>query len=473
MTCFNRLRKKAKGIKKEAGIAMVLVLVGVVMLSVLGAASLLLMVSAVRGMVNMKPEDRAFQVAESGLYVAHARIVTGNIPTGPIPPGSILGGQYQITIQPTSSTDYTVTSEGTYESNGRTYRRKLQESIYYSGDQAYDAMRNYMFFAGRDLNMDLREGFTLGYAVNFNGNMRAQEDANIFNGAAIAGTGVTINGNLEAKRTANLTTGAYFICTNVTKIYGHIKTGDSVAGTPGTVNLTASSAFLAYAELDAAYSSWNIYADTVTEHKSGFLSGVQIKKGTVVNQKAVGKIYIPEPNFDYYKAIAIDQGHYYPNSTTINDLSIGTSGLSSGTVIYCAGDLTINGSHWRHTSQPTINGTIVCEGNFRSTSSWYMDNGAILNVIAKGNATFDNSWTFSNGSASSQYLVWTGNDANLDLAMFADQKCQITALRDINIESIQTLGSTVNVGYLAPQIDVVAWPIKISTTNWKELPADQ
>ena len=115
----------------EEGFAIVVVLVALLMLSVLGAASLLLMVSSMQGMANMRPEDRAFQVAESGLYVAHSKIVNNEITGVTNEAGSLLGGDYAVNITPKtgSATDYIITSEGAYVDGGTTYRRKIQEEV--------------------------------------------------------------------------------------------------------------------------------------------------------------------------------------------------------------------------------------------------------------------------------------------------------------------------------------------------------
>lgn len=462
---------------REGGFAMVIVLVALLMLSVLGAASLLLMVSSLQGAVNMRPEDRAFQVAEAGLYIAHAKIVNNEVETTVTAPGSILGGDYNITVSPKagSPTEYTIVSEGTYEESGKTYRRKLQEEVYYSGDQAYDAMRNYLFFAGRDFSMTASELINLNVPITINGNIRAERNVSIVNRPVLSlGDGFTVNGNVEGKQSVYIETAPGFLGTLRTRIYGDIKTGDITnPSSTGLVSLRTRGWLLATADLYAATTggtNWNIYRTSLTEQADGPWD--DILKGNQIAGQGVDKVYVPEPNFDYYKAIAIDQGNYFeiPAGTT-KTLSgdLGSYGASSITVIYCTGNLTLNGFAW---NQPSMKGILVCEGNFTANSTLQFAGSSKFQVIAGGDITFNNNWNFSGNWASNEFFFWAGNDAFVDMGMFSDQRLQVTALRDIIVSSRGELFSTCRINYKTPDIDIAGFPIDLTVTNWKELPSE-
>jgi len=466
----HRIRKSFR--RGEAGFAIIIVLAALLMLSVLGAASLLLMVSSLKGAVNMRPEERAFQVAESGLYVAHSRIVNNEVKALIADSGALMGGEYSVEMQPKSgsATEYIVTSEGSYVEGGTTYRRKIQEEVYYSGDQAFDAMRNYLFFAGRDLNLNATELLNLSIPIYINGDIRAEEDMNIScRPSASVGDGLVINGDVEGKNSVSVTAAPSIGGVRVS-INGDIRAGDALkpAGT-GTVNLNADGGWILFFYIKSVINAArlnNTYCTTLNQTKGS--SDDEINLGTRVNQCGVQKIYIPKPNMDYYKAIAIDQGNYTDGDVSLSG-NIKDVGGSSATVYYCTGNMTLNGFAW---NQPSMNGVFVCEGNFTANSTLQFSAASKFQVIAKGNATFNNAWSFGSGASTNEHFFWAGNDVNFDLGMFASQKLQVTALRDVNVSSNGELFSTSVVNYKTPEIDVSGFPIDLRITNWKELPSE-
>lgn len=467
----HRIRKSFR--RGEAGFAIIIVLAALLMLSVLGAASLLLMVSSLKDAVNMRPEDRAFQVAESGLYVAHSKIVNNEVRELVAENGWLLGGQYSVEMQPKggSTTEYIVTSEGSYVEGGTTYRRKIQEEVYYSGDQAFDAMRNYLFFAGQDLNLNATEALNLSIPIFINGPIRAERNMNInCRPSGSVGDGLIINGDVEGKNQVDITAAPGAGGVKVT-INGNIKTGDALnAAIPGSMNFLSDGGwvFIFYIKsvINAARTA-NIYSTTAPSQTKGS-SDDEINLGPRISQRGVENIYIPQPNLDYYKALATQQENY-----TDGDLSLSGNlrdvGGSSGTVYYCTGNMTLNGFAW---NQPSMKGVFVCEGNFTANSTLQFGRGSRFQVIANGNATFNNDWSFGSEASSNEHFFWAGNDVNFDLGMFASQKLQVTALRDVNISSSGNLFSTSVVNYKTPDIDVSGFPIDLRITNWKELPSE-
>lgn len=513
MKARERILRKVRSLfrKGEPGFAMAVVLVALLLLSVLGAASLLLMVSSMRGIVNMKPEQRAFEIAEAGLYAAHALIVEKGIQAAPFE-GSILGGNYEVDIQPKgdSETEFIVTSLGTYTEGGATYRRKIREEVAYSGEQAFDALRNYIFFAGRDLRMEIENQINY-IPIIVNGNVRAERNVNIYYYCQNADDDALVfNGNIEGKNSVSIESACrnrfegrkvkpvevpapnpYDVNGSNVLVYGDIKAGSAVdARTQGQVTLTVwsglnyqaattyphqgngESAIFAAAYGPNSYDrKWNIIAPTLVERVA--YTHDKLYKGNYIQERAVQKIYIPKPNFDYYKLLAMEQGNYYdvgPNGTKVITGNIMRSGISSMTVFYSTGNMILDKNTWQ---DPNTNGVFVCEGNFIAVNETAMKANCTMQVIAKGDVTFDSQWSgwFSN-PLTNAFFLYGGRDTKLDMTRFARQYMQATALRDV----ILTCGlswSFAEFNYRAPQIDVGGWPIDITVVNWKELPADE
>lgn len=469
---MRRLKRKARATflgPKEEGFAIVIVLVALAMLSVLGAASLLLMVSALQGAVNSRPEDRAFQIAESALYVAHAMIVEENIPAEDVQPvtGSLLGGTYRIWIDAQGGFDYQVTAEGIYESAGTQYRRKLRETVSYSGPQSFDVLRNYLIFAGRDFNFNSTEGLGLS-SMTLNGNIRAQRDINVeYRNGFLSGASVTFNGHLEAWNRIKLHLRSELIASSVMNVFGDLRTGGQDQGTLGNVELGVYPVLLALCRINAAV-HYNIYADQVQKIYGGALGWGEINTGTQVREPGCEEVYIPKPNFDYYRALAQEQGNFYEGDRTFSG-NLSSLGTSSVTVIYCTGNLTLNGVAW---DRPNMKGIFVCEGDFTANNSLQFVSSSQFQVIARGNATFNNVFQYSNPE-SCKFFIYAGNDVYLNLMFCAGEYAQVTALRDVNLFRFDLFLSNASLNYLPPDIDVVGFPVQISVRDFKEISPDQ
>lgn len=495
----------------EAGFSMVVVMVALLLLSVLGAASLLLMVSSMRGIVNLKPEQRAFAIAEAGLYAAHALIVEKGIQAAPFE-GNILGGRYEVDIHPKegSETEFVVTSLGMYTEGGAIYRRKIREEVIYSGEQAFDALRNYIFFAGRDLRIEMDNQINY-IPIIVNGNVRAErnvlidyycqnadDDALIFNGNVEGRNSVFIEAACKNKYTGNKWKPVEVPPpnpyggkgTNVL-IYGDIKAGSKEdLKTQGQVTLKVwsgnnyqdaqklnhqgngvSTLFAgAYGPNDYD-KKWQIIAPELLELVA--YSHDRVIKGNYVQERGVDKIYIPKPNYDYYKLMAIEQGNYYDvgkNGTAVITNAIIGAGISSMTVFYSTGNMTLDKATWQN---PNTNGVFVCEGDFVAVNETTMKKDCTMQVIAGGDVTFDSRWSgWFSDPLTNAFFLYGGENVHLDLTRFARQYMQATAMKDV----ILTTGlswSFAEFNYRPPQIDVGGWPIDITVVNWKELPADE
>lgn len=179
-------------------------------------------------------------------------------------------------------------------------------------------------------------------------------------------------------------------------------------------------------------------------------------------------MYIPEPNFEYYRALAQEQGNFYVGNKTFSG-NLSTLGTSSMTVIYCTGNLTLNGIVW---DMPNMKGIFVCEGDFTANNYLQFASASKFQAISRGNITFNNNWSFLGLGSTNEYFYWAGNDINVDLGMFNNQYCQMTALHDINIFSSENLFATCTINYRAPDVDVAGFPIKLTVSNWRELPVE-
>jgi hypothetical protein len=465
-------------VAKEDGFAMVLVLSTLLMLSVLGAMSLLLMVSTLSGAMNNKPENRAFQVAKAGINVAHTKIVGHEVPAeGYSLSGEIMGGSYKVEITALGGYDYQITSSGEYVDKGTVYRRTIQEDAAYSAERSFDALRNYLLYAKRNITIDVNQDIPNAIPITLNGNIRAESGIYISCIPKVRmEDGLTINGNVEGKGAVQVIAapgggGNQVVAVN---LYGDIKTGDkNDAASSGSVSLQTGGSGNASGKINAAVGGskiWNIYTSALSLQKTGTKD--VINTGNLINQAGVERVHSPEPDFDYYKILAMDQGNFFPGDKTITG-DLGSMGVSSVTVIYCTGNLTLENVNWNN---PDLKGIFVCEGEFKTgtTSTLKFEDQSLFQVIAKGNVTFDNKWQYPKGGATSEFFFWSGNDAYIELAMFAEQVLQVTAMRDILIKatkSPQAPGVQCTVNYRAPDVDIAAWPIDIKITDWRELPS--
>jgi hypothetical protein len=487
MRCENRIRGKRRCGKRvpgagERGFAMVLVLAALLMLAVLGATSLLLMVSTLRGVESNKPEDRAFQIAKAGLNVAHAMIVANEIgPEGYADGKDIMGGRYEFLVEALGGYDYRITSSGEYEENGTVYRRKIQETAMYSAERSFDAIRNYMLYAGRDLTINIAGEETKNLNRNeivFSGNIRAERDLFINVSPWKKVGSLSVNGSVEGKNSvkviakpggtgAGTTVDAY--------LFGDVNSGDIRSGSPaGAVTLSPEGEKNASATIKAATGGgleWEITTSSFTTNPPG--PNDVLEYGSVVNGPGMEKVFIPEPDLAYYKVLAIDQGNYFIGDKTLTG-DLGAMGVSSLAVVYCTGNLTLQNVNW---NEPDMKGIFVCEGNFttNTASTLKFENNSLFQVVARGNIMFANDWQFPKGGSTSEFFFWSGNDAYIELAMFAQQLLQVTAVRDIFIQCSKAPShkEPCEIFYRGPDIDIAAWPIDIKVYDWIELPSHE
>ncbi len=444
----------------EEGIAMVVMMLAITLLSVIGALTILVAASSLQGMVNMRPEDKSFRIAETGLAWAHVKIVNNQVVGSPyVFAGTAQGGDYMVTISG-STPDWTVVSEATYVEGGATYRRKLQEEVTYYGDQAFDVMRNYVLFAGHDLTIDVDDLVQAGVPMTINGNIRAQNQTTIhLNPLVGIGSGFTINGRVEGQGGVYLDSVPSFLgLLSDMKINGDVLSN-------GTARFRANGTWLLLRLL-----GWinleNVKANTIVEEKLNG-SGIRYSGTKTTGWSGMTPVYIPRPNMEYYKSLAQDQGNYFVGNKVLSG-NLGAYGNSSVTVIYATGNMTLNGFTW---DQPNMKGIFVCEGDFTANNTLQFLQNSRFQAIAGGNMTFNSSWDFLGFGSSNQFFFWSGNNVRLNMGMFSGLKLQVTAMNDILVDSDNLL-STCTINYAPPDIDVGGFPIDVTVNNWKELPSE-
>ncbi len=470
---WNKCRGWRRRLHDRDGFAMVMVLLGVSLLSIIGALSLMVAASSMQSIVNMKPEDRAFAIAEDGIAQAHARICSNQVIASPDTfSGTSQGGNYTVTV--TGSTpSFQVISSATYENGGTTYRRKIAEDVNYYGDQAFDAMRNYIFFAAHDLNITTNDFVGALNGIDVNGNIRAQNMTNIYFQPHVGlGNGLTINGRVEGQNGVYLDSECTLALLSQLTINGDVLSN-------GPVTLRANGRILAILMLNGWLEvTGDVRGSSIIKQPLGYSGAISIDGEQQQGWSDLPKVYVPHPNMAYYKAVAQQQGNYFEGNQNFNDkrLSDFQLSLSSGTVIYVAGNLNLNGFVW---DQPSARGTFVCEGDFNATSDMqFLYSSSTFQVIAQGNAAFSNNWHFLAGSER-QFFIWAGNDAAINMGMFSllnwqPTAVQITAMHDINLNAggMVSAAKYCRLTYRPPDVDLAGFPIDVVVSNWRELPSE-
>jgi hypothetical protein len=232
----------------------------------------------------------------------------------------------------------------------------------------------------------------------------------------------------------------------------------------GTVSLRGNGFWLLFVRLLGWVNTKDISANAITRTGSGFQSGGVETQGW----QNLTQVYVPQPNMEYYEALAQQQGNYFVGDKTFNSGNLSDYSKSSVTVIYATGNMTMNGFFW---NQPDMKGVFVCEGNFTANNTLKFLQNSKFQVIAKNNITLNSNWDFMEFGTSDEFFMWSGHDVQLNVGMFSGLKLQVTALNDITVDSDNILG-TCQVNYSPPDIDVGGFPIDVVVSDWKELPSE-
>ena len=483
--------------RREEGIFMIMVLLVITLLAVLGATTLLLMASA---MVNARatlPSSKAFDVAESGLAVAHSELARDLVP----PEGKTIGGSlepgayYSVTVVPDPALpDWRITSTGTYtvDEGGQTrqYERVLEERITFQGTQKYFDALQYVLFS-KEGNINIQTGSTFGWGTfDINGSIYGK-NVRISNEKAVAGAGdVFTYGNIYATGDVFLRAFSGVIADSDNYVYGgtpiHPSLGEGVFAN-GNVTLEAEIWLLASATVriyDNCY-----YGNTITKRKIGSLGWRNIdiygtEKKMDASTGSVPEVALPEPDFDWYRAQAKiqdadpwnDGQHYFPGNATINSLTINPNAqLSSGWIGFCEGNLTIQDV----LINANAKGVFVAMGNVTVTHGWQLQGNTEYQVIAKGKVVHTSLFTI-NLNPTDKIFIFAGHKStdlndpadaavSYSLGWFRDIQGQITARGSIYTPDGDFVIMDNGITYRKPNVPVDAFPIPFQVKSWKEL----
>jgi hypothetical protein len=408
----------------------------------------------------MKPEDKAFQIAESGISVSHAKIIDNLVPPSPFHfTGETLGGTYDVTI--TGSQPYwTVVSEGSYIEEGVNYRRKIQEDLGYR-NQVFDAMRQYMLVAGNSIVIDVDDLANAGIPMTINGSMRAQNSVSVYlNPTLGVGDGLTINGDVEAEREVYIESIPSFIgLLSQLTVNGDLRSNSEVILRADGTNLLLP--LLGWIDVS------NIFTNTIQKQELNG-DGIVVDGTEQTGWQGLTRIPIPQPNMAYYKALAQQQGNYYTSNVTFTNKNLSELSRSSFTVIYAKGSITLNGFAF---DQPNMKGVFVAEGHFTANNTLRFSENSKFQAIANGRVTFNNDWDFFGFGATDEFFLWSGNDLTINMGMFSGIRLQATTRNTLYMNSDNIVGTCV-VNYGVPDVDVGGFPVDMTVYSWKELPVD-
>lgn len=198
---------------------------------------------------------------------------------------------------------------------------------------------------------------------------------------------------------------------------------------------------------------------------------------------AVPDVTMPQPDWDWYRTMAIAQGHYYTGNgnpydatpQTITNVTI-DGDPSSMWVLYCTDDLEIQNVIYN--VQKT--GVIVCEGDVSVTHSVQWQPNTEYQVIGRGNITHSSNWTLNPNANDTVFLYSNGthdHDKNpatqngnvvYDLGWFRDIQGQITCTGAISAP-VSGFARDAHITYKAPSVPVEAWPIPFKVLSFREL----
>ncbi|MDY6796799.1 MAG: hypothetical protein SWK76_16175 [Actinomycetota bacterium] len=164
----------------EDGFAMLFVIFAIMVIGILGAATMLFATIMLRNSVGVTPSSRALAAAEAGLDVAHAMLAAeepelmnlGEHESYTLPQGSLWSGNGTFDVTVTRNPDegdgdpydWKVESNGEYKSYvegvERTFYRGVEEVISFAGGSYYTALDYIMFSKEGDIDLNLDGDFS-------------------------------------------------------------------------------------------------------------------------------------------------------------------------------------------------------------------------------------------------------------------------------------------------------------------------
>ncbi len=348
--------------------------------------------------------------------------------------------------------------------------------------------------AGGSVTIDASSGIVAGATVDVGGGSQASNvNANgavslrSYNGL-LWGSLVRVYGSVNTKAVANLTADCAVAAWPLTYVGGNVRCNGNSA-------LTATGIGTQTVDIDG---EWR-YGGTPSETRTyvnwwplyvGWLGtisyGSKVPSSPNVGDapvQAVPDVTMPEPDWDWYRTMAIAQGHYYtgngnPFDSTpqvITNVTI-DGDPSSMWVLYCTDDLQIQNVIYNVQKR----GVIVCEGDVSVTHSVQWQPNTEYQVIGRGNITHASYMTLNPNANDTVFLYTNGthdHDQNpatqngnviYDLGWFRDIQGQITCTGAISAP-VSGFARDARITYKAPSVPVEAWPLPFKVHSFREL----
>ncbi len=299
--------------------------------------------------------------------------------------------------------------------------------------------------------------------VNANGdvNINANDDA------LTPGSISRVYGNVSARGQANLTATTGFLCGPQARVDGYMKNN-------GHSSLSAT-----------GFGSQQAVVGGLWQHGGGCSRNGNTSYGSHSDTNpnvgsapvsTVPDVEMPEPDWNWYRTMAVAQGHYYTGNQNFTNVNIDGDPSSMWVMYVANGDVSIQNILYNVNKK----GVIVCEGDVSVTHSVQLAAGTEYQVICRGNITHSSYMTL-NPNANDTIFLYTdgthdhdGNPATLsgnvtyDLGWFRDIKGQITAKGNISAP-VSGIIRDAHITYQAPSVPVAAWPIPFDVLSFREL----
>lgn len=311
--------------------------------------------------------------------------------------------------------------------------------------------------------------------VNANGGVTLISD----DGAA-AGSRARVYGSVLARGDTNLRSSGDFLADPETRVYGHVKNNGH-------------STLYSHAGLSSATvrigGDWQHGGGcTWDENWLGniYVGGTHSDTNPNIGQAPVAPVpdvSMPRPDWDWYRTMAIAQGHYYAGDgnpsneshVVVDNFTI-DGDPSSMWVAYVADDLVLNNVIWNVQKK----GVIVCEGDVTVQHEVQFQANCEYQVIARGNVTHASRLTM-NPNANDVVFIYTdgthdhlpadgipSGNVTYDLGWMRDLQGQITATGNISAP-VSGIARDAHISYKSPSVPVEAWPIPFKVHSFREL----
>ncbi len=314
---------------------------------------------------------------------------------------------------------------------------------------------------------------TQASSLNCDGNVTLVSD----DGAA-AGSNTRVYGSVNARGNTNLRSTGDFLADPETRVYGSVRNNGS-------------STLYSHAGL----SSSNVIINGDWQHGGGCVwdenwlgyigvSGTHSDVNPNIGATSVASVpdvSMPQPDWSWYRTMAVAQGHYYPGDgdpsngspVTVSNFTI-DGDPSSMWVAYVADDLVLQSVIYNVQKK----GVIVCEGDVAIQHSVQFQANSEYQVIARGDVTHS-SWATFNPFANDTVFIYTNgtHDHNsdglsgsvtYDLGWMRDLQGQITANGNISAP-VSGIARDASITYKTPSVPVEAWPIPFKIHSFREI----